>query len=716
MIEFASPAFLYALPAAAIPWIIDLLNRRRFRRVRWAAMDYLVQAAQQRRRRVRLKHLLLLLARTLAVILIVLLFARPGASRALAGLGASGGSIVVALDDSASMAQRAGAGSVFDRARAYVLSLAERAAAGGAKLSVYLPGRAEPLRLSDPAQMRQALEPMRPSAAAFGMDWLAGLGAPSAGSGQAAPRYYVITDLRAADWGAESAAPAARRALDALQTFGPVVIVDVGAEPGPNAGITAVERAGRFAYAAESAALRLVIQNDGPVAVPAGPIGVSADGGELPAVAAPSVASGGKASMPFDVYLGASGGHTVRAALPGGDDLPPDDVRYYALDAAARVPVLIVEGRPGAALYLKTALQPVSGAQPGLQPQVVSAGADLPSDLAPYAAVFLCDVTSPAPWRDALVRYVRAGGRLVAFLGAEADADAYNGTLFADGGLPVCRIAGVARPGKDSPVRISGIDFAAPLLLPFADWQALFAAPAFWQYFQLQPLGNARAPLRFSDAPASAALLVADVGQGMTALFPFGAGDAWTDWPRSDLGRAAYLSLMQWLVEFGAPAGPSLDLDAGAAIHYPVDTDLYRSEATLVPPDAQGGAVTLRAAPLQGSGPQQGSGLYFTSGPLREAGIYALRMERSDGTRRTVYFAVNVPPAERLLARARAEVVRAAATAPGRLDVVRYEGAASQAPAVAAPLWRAAAALALVVLAVEGLMAYLFGNPPGVRR
>ncbi len=595
------------------------------------------------------------------------------------------------LDDSASMAQRAGAGTVFDRAKAYERSLTERAAASGAHLKVYAPGGGDP---------------KSPSSASFDMDWLASLGGRAG-----AARYYVLTDLRAIDWGAGHVAPAARRALTALQQYGPVVLVDVGADPGQNAGITAVRRAGRFAYAGEAAALQLTVQDDGPAALAAAPVSVSADGGTLPAVAAPEVASGGRAEIPFDVFLAAPGGHHLRVALPGGDTFPPDDVRYYALDAVAQEPVLIVEGAPGNALYLKTALQPAPGAQGGLRPEVVSADAGLPADLSGYAAVFLCDISSPAPWRDALVRYVRGGGRLVAFLGGRADADAWNTTLFAaGGGLPVCRIAGTARPGKDHPAHIAGMDFTDPLLRPFADWQALFAAPAAWQYHQLQPLDGARTPLRFDDAAASPAMLVADEARGTVAVFPFGAGDAWTDWPRSDLGRAAYLSLMQWIVESGAPAGPALDLDAGASIRYPLDTSTYRSEASLVPPDGQGAATTLRAVPQPGTG-----ALYLVSPPLRDAGVYALRLERTDGGRRSVYFAVNVPPDERLLARAKEDVVRTAATSPGRLTIVRYEGAGGQQPA-SAPWWRAAAVLALVVLAVEGLLACVFGNPTGVRR
>ena len=52
-----------------------------------------------------------------------------------------------------------------------------------------------------------------------------------------------------------------------------------------------------------------------------------------------------------------------------------------------------------------------------------------------------------------------------------------------------------------------------------------------------------------------------------------------------------------------------------------------------------------------------------------------------------------------------------AAASPGRLDVVRYEGPTAPEPAASAAWWRAVAGLALAVLAIEGLLAFLFGNP-----
>jgi len=61
----------------AVPILIHLLARRRFRRIRWAAMDFLLDAERRNRRRMRLEEWILLLLRCLAVLLLALLVARP---------------------------------------------------------------------------------------------------------------------------------------------------------------------------------------------------------------------------------------------------------------------------------------------------------------------------------------------------------------------------------------------------------------------------------------------------------------------------------------------------------------------------------------------------------------------------------------------------------------------------------------------------------------
>ena len=68
---FTNAAILGWLAAAAAPLLIHLWNRRRYREVRWAAMQYLLAAARKNARRLRIEHALLLLVRTLAIVLAV---------------------------------------------------------------------------------------------------------------------------------------------------------------------------------------------------------------------------------------------------------------------------------------------------------------------------------------------------------------------------------------------------------------------------------------------------------------------------------------------------------------------------------------------------------------------------------------------------------------------------------------------------------------------
>src|SRR6267378_6109306 len=58
------------------PIIIHLINRMRFKRVRWAAMEFLLKSQKRNRRRLIIEQLILLLLRILLVILTAMLLAR----------------------------------------------------------------------------------------------------------------------------------------------------------------------------------------------------------------------------------------------------------------------------------------------------------------------------------------------------------------------------------------------------------------------------------------------------------------------------------------------------------------------------------------------------------------------------------------------------------------------------------------------------------------
>src|SRR5688572_29337146 len=94
--------------AVSLPIIIHLLNKRKFKIVDWAAMDFLLDADKKNRRRVRLENFILLAIRCLAVLLIGLLLGRPFLSNALTAgvLNATQYERIILLDDSLSMQAR----------------------------------------------------------------------------------------------------------------------------------------------------------------------------------------------------------------------------------------------------------------------------------------------------------------------------------------------------------------------------------------------------------------------------------------------------------------------------------------------------------------------------------------------------------------------------------------------------------------------------------
>jgi hypothetical protein len=115
-VTFANTGLLALTALFAVPLVIHLLNRRRYRRVPWAAMEFLLRAYKQNRRRLRLENLLLLLLRCALPVLLALAVARPRFESAPLGMGNQGRHHVLLLDRSYSMAYRdAGGSRPFDR-------------------------------------------------------------------------------------------------------------------------------------------------------------------------------------------------------------------------------------------------------------------------------------------------------------------------------------------------------------------------------------------------------------------------------------------------------------------------------------------------------------------------------------------------------------------------------------------------------------------------
>jgi hypothetical protein len=203
--SFLQPWLLLALPLAALPVVIHLINQRRFQSVQWAAMRFLLEANRMSRGYARLRQWLILLARVLAIAALVFVISRPLAT---GWLGLAGGgrpdTTIILLDRSASMTQQ-GTGSGQSKLETGVAQLAQTLATLGSSRWILIDSVAlQPIELETPAELSQ-LPNTRPAAAAA--DVTALLQAThdyikNNRTGQT--EVWICSDLRANDWNAES--------------------------------------------------------------------------------------------------------------------------------------------------------------------------------------------------------------------------------------------------------------------------------------------------------------------------------------------------------------------------------------------------------------------------------------------------------------------------------------------------------------------------------
>ena len=105
--NFLQPLLLYGLPLALLPVLIHLINQHRHRTVKWAAMMFLLDAKKMTKGMARLRQIMILAMRVLAVIAILFAASRPLASGWVAlTAGGEPETVLVLLDRSASMEQQ----------------------------------------------------------------------------------------------------------------------------------------------------------------------------------------------------------------------------------------------------------------------------------------------------------------------------------------------------------------------------------------------------------------------------------------------------------------------------------------------------------------------------------------------------------------------------------------------------------------------------------
>lgn len=656
--SFLNPALLAFTAAIAVPILIHLLNRRRFRRVSWAAMRFLRVSIEKNRRRMQWEDLILLALRCLTVALLAVALARPAWRAAATFLDAGGAAAVVVLDQSASLSASDGTRTRMELARAAAEAAVDSYPAGSAVAVLFGGDRVEEALPEPTLDLNLARKTLREAPQAdVSSDHSTGIArAVEILATQRALRKEIVlvTDRQALGW---RRFPEIVSAMDKAGDTR-LRVVFVGGPVEDNLAVAGLTRAEGFASAREPLRFQAEIVNRGaaPIQQARATLHIN-DGPAVDQAVFDVLAPGESRRATFFAKLNTPGPHAVSVRLPP-DRMTADDERTLAVRAVDVVRVLIVEGDPEAkgAFFLRHALQPVPEEQRAgyyLQPRVIPAAQLALTRLNDFDAVVLSDVpTLSRPAVDALRDYARGGGAVLVFAGPRANASFYNTELLENAGLLPASLGRVlGEPGSDeTALTIADGPYQHPV---FALWNEAGSGSLrrarFFAAWELEPApgsgsgetgaeGEGDPPgvvaLRYSNgAPA---IVERSTGRGRVMLVGTTAGTEWNDLAV----RPAFVPTLHRSLAYLAGARETRqNVRAGAPVTLRLPSEAAGGDAVIFAP----GTPERRLTRVVRGGPE-GAVLAFDD--TRQAGAYRISLAGSGSSEPLAILAAQMDPAE----------------------------------------------------------------------
>ena len=761
------PALLFGGAALVlVPIIIHLLNKRKFKIVDWAAMDFLFEADKKNRRRVRLEDLLILLLRVLAVLLLAALFARPFLSSASASIlgGKVGFERIVLLDDSPSMEARQQGSGGMQQARSILADLVRELGTHHSSDTLTVLVTSHPrtpvvreavLTPETVSRLSSELEswPVSHRAAHYEESLAEVEKQLSAQTTNLNRIVYVISDLRRADWhsarqSAASTGPVALLRRLADKTSG-CYLVDVGGPRTENLAITSLVPLERLLAAGQTCRFEVTVHNFGPADVKDVTVKVTPEGslpieGQLDRVPA-----GKDAFLPVTVTFASSEASeavepvAIRAELvlpPGSADdrLAADNVRYFPARVVSGVQTLVVDGDPTAdprraeTFYLRRALTPPGDSRSGILTRVVSSSEFETLELDAYQVVFLANVDRLSDTRRlSLEQWVRKGGGLVIALGDQlADVGWFNSQMFQGGkGLAPAEVLSIQ--GDETRRKWATFDIVAKghevvsiyegENNPFLEGVKVFR---WWQCklpeTQAQGGPTIRLLARLTDVDASAAVIEHKFGEGRVMLLTTPADADWNTWPQD---HHSYVLFMQFLSRYMAHSTARAGLiEIGQPIKVALDLVRHKVEAALVRPSGeQIGLHPVQNQPATADPNKEGpagakhavaaeASWQVSTSETDAPGIYRVNLRLHDGGSESVLFAANLASEESSLVAVDATELKQQLQG-SRVELIETESLLTvQGDAAKAEWWLYLLGGVGIVLGAEQALAWLFGR------
>lgn len=693
MTSFVHAPLLWGLLLVGGPVLIHLINMLRHRRVRWAAMEFLLFSQKKHRTWILLKQLLLLLLRMGAVAAVVVMLAQPR----LGGLwgrlfGSSTTHHIVLLDDSFSMSDSWDHTSALEQAKGVIQQIAQAVAEQG-------PQRFTLLRFSQAGhggagphpdlfqetvdsrfgqRLAAILDELGPSQTAAGPEAaIMAIDQLLADSPAEDRVVYLVSDFRARDW--ENPAALRQRLLEWRRADTQIHLIRCVEASRPNLAITDLVCAPGIRAAGVFMFMDVTVHNFAQQPVHEVPVLIEADGRAQPAVTIAQIPPGASVRERFPVRFAAAGQHRLIAQLEP-DAIKLDNLRYATVDVPLEQPALLIDGDPlgGEARYLAAALAPGGPATTGVKPDIQLPRYLNNHPLEPFRAIYLLSADWPResdePGVAALEQYVAQGGGLALFLGELSHSELLNRRLYRAGkGLLPVPLGAPSELKIDYLQRTPDLEvtphpvfevFAGQRnsFLPLVSVQRYYGLASPWKP-EAAPDVRVLARLR-NGAPLA---VERRFGRGKVVAFLTTAAPTWNNWAQNPSFVVAMLELHAYLAAGPADAGPQL---VGTPLALALDPGQYepRVQFTLPQPPARPsrGLAGPRAEAIQGSDAAapapRGSGgarpltiesTYSPDGRLAvlldqtdSAGFYQALLQRKDGKQETRLYAVNVEAEE----------------------------------------------------------------------
>jgi len=544
-ISFLNPSFLFALPLVAIPVLIHLLTRKKFKPLPFSETRFIEAALEKTVKRHKLRQYLLLFLRCLILLFLTLLFARPviQSSAIFTKAKEEGMHLVFLLDNSYSLGYVEEGQRRFELVKEAGKNLISKLSNFDSVLLCAFSNRVNLLTNNFVNEKKTCFEVI---------DKISLSNHPTDLSPALKESYRLLSNIRRANKIIVVISDFARNGwqkvnLEKMGIFdSQVKIILINVVKGKSKNQVVEEILFRDILANKPVVMETKIANYSPEKIAQLPIQIGEDGKQL-ASGFLEILPDEKKSKQFVINLTQSPDrmHPGYVRL-GGDNLTIDDIRYFVFALPEPIKILAVDGSPGLApvnselYYFRLALNPyrekgaifVDTAQEK-EWETLSLGS--------YSLIVFANLEKiSSSGTEKLKDYLEDGGNIFFALGDKINLQHYNQELN-------FLLPGELKKINREKAKITILNFEHSVLKIFDTQEVDFSGIVFPQYYLIEPKPGAQRLLGFAqDAP-----LILEItpfpGGGKVLLFASSLDRDWTNFPAKPLYPALFQEIIRYL-------------------------------------------------------------------------------------------------------------------------------------------------------------------------